>query len=224
MGHAIGSSLPLAIGVALSPAAIIAVVLLLTTRSGRVNAVAFAVGWVAGLAVIGAIVLVIAGPAGAGSGSGSAGTGVSWVKVGVGVLLLFVAVRQFRGRPHENDETPMPRWMGAVDRLRPLAAFGAGAVLAANPKNLLLAIGAATAIAQTGIPGVQQAVAYAIFAVIGTLGVAVPIGIAVAMGERSARLLGELKDWMARHNAVIMAVLCLVIGAKLIGDGISGLA
>ena len=28
---------------------------------------------------------------------------------------------------------------------------------------------------------------------------------------------------MARENAVIMAVLCLVIGAKLLGDGISGL-
>jgi hypothetical protein len=37
-------------------------------------------------------------------------------------------------------------------------------------------------------------------------------------------LLAGLKDWMSAHNAVIMAVLCLVIAAKLIGDGISGLA
>jgi hypothetical protein len=44
------------------------------------------------------------------------------------------------------------------------------------------------------------------------------------MGERSETLLGELKDWMSRHNAAIMTVLCLVIAAKLIGDGISGLA
>jgi hypothetical protein len=28
---------------------------------------------------------------------------------------------------------------------------------------------------------------------------------------------------MGRNNAAIMAVICLVIGAKLIGDGISGL-
>jgi len=27
---------------------------------------------------------------------------------------------------------------------------------------------------------------------------------------------------MAAHNAAVMAVLCLVIGAKLVGDGISG--
>lgn len=29
---------------------------------------------------------------------------------------------------------------------------------------------------------------------------------------------------MSAHNAVIMAVLCLIIAAKFIGDGISGLA
>jgi hypothetical protein len=42
--------------------------------------------------------------------------------------------------------------------------------------------------------------------------------------QRARRILDELKAWMGGHNAVIMAVLCLVIGAKLIGDGISGLA
>ena len=44
------------------------------------------------------------------------------------------------------------------------------------------------------------------------------------MGERSERLLAGLKDWMSANNAVIMAVLCLVIGAKLIGDGIGALS
>ena len=41
-----------------------------------------------------------------------------------------------------------------------------------------------------------------------------------AMGKRSADLLGKLKDWMGQHNAVIMSVLCLIIGVKLIGDGL----
>jgi len=38
-----------------------------------------------------------------------------------------------------------------------------------------------------------------------------------------AALLDGLKDWMAHNNAVIMAVLCLVIGVKLIGDALGGL-
>jgi threonine/homoserine/homoserine lactone efflux protein len=93
-----------------------------------------------------------------------------------------------------------------------------------NPKNLLLAVGGAAAIAGTGMSGTQQAIAYLVFALIGTLCLGIPVVIYFAMGERSQQLLSGLKDWMSAHNAVIMSVLCLVIAAKLIGDGIGGLA
>jgi Sap, sulfolipid-1-addressing protein len=223
MGSAIGGALPLAIGVALSPLPIIAVVLMLTTPKARVNGPAFIVGWLAGLAVVGAIVLSVSGPAGA-SSSGHPATWVSWVKIVLGVLLLAVSVRQFRSRPHQGDQAELPTWMHKIDTIKPPAAFGLAAVLAgANPKNLLLAVAAAAAIAQTGISGGQQAIAYAVFAVIATVGVGAPVAIFVALGSRSEQLLAGLKDWMGRHNAVIMAVLCLVIGFKLIGDAIGGL-
>jgi Sap, sulfolipid-1-addressing protein len=92
-----------------------------------------------------------------------------------------------------------------------------------EPENLILAVAGAAAIAQTGISGAQQAVAYLIFAVIATIGVGAPVVIYFAMGERSQELLSKLKNWMGQHNAVIMSVLCLIIGAKLIGDAISAL-
>jgi Sap, sulfolipid-1-addressing protein len=224
VGQAIGGSLPLAVGVALSPAAIIAVVLMLTTQRARTNGAAFALGWLLGLGAIGAIVLSIAGSADA-SKSGGPAAWVSWLKIVLGVLLLLVALRQFRGRPRGQEQAEMPRWLGAIERFKPPAALGTGALLAAvNPKNLLLAIGGAAAIAQTGISGGQQAIAYLVFAIIGTIGVAVPIGIYFALGKRSADLLGGVKDWMAQHNAVITAVLCMIIGLKLIGDAIGALA
>ena len=223
MGEAIGQSLPLAVGVALSPVPIIAVVLMLTTPRARANGPAFVLGWLAGLGVVGAIVLALAGPGGA-SENGQPAAWVSWLKLLLGLLVLVVAVRQFRGRPREGQQAPLPKWMGALDRFNPGQALGGGAVLAgANPKNLLLAVAGAAAIVQTGIPASQQAIAYAVFALIGTLGVGTPVGIYVAMGKRSAELLGPLKDWMGQHNAVTMAVLCLVIGAKLVGDALSGL-
>lgn len=223
MGQAIGGSLPLAIGIAISPVPIIAVVLMLTTSRARVNGPAFILGWLLGLGVIGAIVLAIADPAKA-SNSGAPATWVSWLKIVLGILLLLVAVRQFRGRPHDEEQAAMPKWMGAIDNFKPPAALGTGALLAgANPKNLLLAVGGAVAIAQTGIDGAQQAIAYLIFAVIATIGIGAPVGIYFALGQRSQDILGRLKYWMAQHNAVIMSVLCLIIGAKLIGDAISAL-
>ena len=224
MGNAIGQTLSLAVGVALSPVPIIAVILMLVTPKARSNGPAFVGGWLVGLAIVGTIVLVVAGSANA-NDDGEPATWADVLKLVLGLLLVLVALRQWRGRPLEDEETPTPKWMGAIESFTPPKAAGAGAVLAgANPKNLLLAVGAATAIAQTGISGGEQAVAYAVFALIGTIGVGAPVAIYFAMGDRAGPILDGLKTWMGRHNAVIMAVLCLVIGAKLIGDGIAGLS
>jgi hypothetical protein len=224
VGSAIGQVLPLAIGVALSPIPIIAVVLMLVTPRARTNGPAFVLGWLVGLGGVGAIVLGVANPAGA-SDDGQPATGASVLKLALGVLLLAAALREWRRRPRGEEEPPMPKWMGALDAFGPGKAAGAGVLLSGlNPKNLVLAAGAAAAIAGTGIPTGQQVVAYAVFAVIGTLGVGAPVAIYFAMGARSRELLESLKAWMAHYNAAIMATLLLIIGAKLIGDGISGLS
>jgi threonine/homoserine/homoserine lactone efflux protein len=222
VGQAIGDFLPSAVGVAISPLPIVAVVLMLVTQRGRVNGPAFVAGWWIGLAVVGAIVLAVAGGASASTDSGPA----TWVDVlflVLGLLLILVAARQWRGRPHGDEEPPTPKWMGALDAFTPLKAGGAGVVLSAlNPKNLLLSVAGAVAIAQTGISTGQQVGAYVVFVVIASIGVAAPVVIYFAMGERSQQLLDRLKTWLARNNAAIMAVLMLIIGVKLIGNAISG--
>jgi hypothetical protein len=224
VGEAIGDILPLAVGVALSPFPIVAIVLILVTPRARVNGLAFIAGWLFGLAVVGVIVLALAGPTDA-SEQGGPATWVSILKLVLGLLLLLVALRQWRGRPQEGDQVAVPRWMGAIDRFTAGKALGAGAILSgANPKNLLLGLAAGAAIAQTGIAGGQQAIAYGVFAIIGTLGVGMPVILFFALGERSGPLLDGLKTWMSRHNAAVMAVLCLVIGVKLIGDAIGSLS
>jgi threonine/homoserine/homoserine lactone efflux protein len=119
----------------------------------------------------------------------------------------------------------MPKWMRAIDQFTPMRSFAIATALSGiNPKNLLLTVGAAAAIASTGASTADQAVALAVFILVGTLGTGAPVVIYFALGRRATHILDELKSWMAGHNAAIMAVLCLVIGAKLIGDGISGLA
>ena len=223
MGPAIGEVLPLAVGVALSPLPIVAVVLMLVTVRAKVNGPAFIFGWVVGLAVIGVIVLGLVGPADTTDDSGTPSTWISALKLALGLLLVLVAVRQWRGRPSAEDDVPTPKWMGAIEQFTPVKAVGAGVVLSgANPKNLLLAVAAGAAIGQTGIPGSEQAVAYGVFVLVGTVGVAAPVVIYFAMGDRSRTVLERLKGWMIHNNAVVMAVLCLVIGAKLVGDAISG--
>lgn len=223
MGEAIGQVLSLGVGVALSPVPIIGVVLMLGTSRARVNGPVFLAGWMVGIGLVGTVVLVASGGADASSG----GTPAKWVgavELVLGTLLLVVAVKQWRGRPRDGGEAEMPSWMQKIDGFTAgRAAMLAVLLSAVNPKNLLLVVAAATAIAQTGISAGGQAVAFAAFAVIASLGVGGPVVLYFALGDRSVRILGGLKDWMSAHNAAIMATVCLVIAAKLIGDGIGGL-
>jgi threonine/homoserine/homoserine lactone efflux protein len=223
MGQAIGQVLSFGAGVALSPVPIIAVVLMLATPKGRVNGPAFLGGWIVGIAVLGTVVLLVASGASA-SKQGSPASWVSILKIVLGVLLLLLAARQWRGRPRGRGEPQLPSWMKAVDRFTAVRSLAMGVALSAiNPKNLLLVVGAAAAIAQTGADTVSQAVALAVFILIATLGVAAPVAIYLLMGDRAGRILAGLRDWMARENATIIAVICLIIGAKLIGDAIGAL-
>jgi hypothetical protein len=65
-------------------------------------------------------------------------------------------------------------------------------------------VGGASTIAQTDISAAQQAISHLIFALIGTLGVGIPVGIYSALGARSEKLLAGLKNWMSpeqrRHH------------------------
>jgi threonine/homoserine/homoserine lactone efflux protein len=223
VGEAIGQVLSLGVGVALSPVPIIAVVLMLGTARARANGPAFVLGWVIGLAVVGTIVLLAASGADA-SESGEPATWVDVLGLVLGCQLALVAVRQWRGRPREGDEAALPKWMQTIDTFAPGKALAMGALLSGvNPKNLLLTLAAAGAIAQTGIDTGEQAVALAVFVAIGTLGPGLPVAIYFALGARAKPLLDDLRQWMGAHNAAIMAVLCVVIAAKLIGDAITGL-
>jgi threonine/homoserine/homoserine lactone efflux protein len=222
MSQAIGQVLSLGVGISLSPIPIVGVVLMLATPRARGNGLAFLAGWVLGLAVAGTVVLLVSAGADA-SESGAPADWVNWLKIVLGLLLLGVALRQWRGRPRGGSEPSMPAWMKAIDGFKAPKAAGLGVLLSAvNPKNLLLVVAAAAAISQTGDGAGKQAVALAVFIVIATIGPGAPVAIYFAMGERSKHLLDELRAWMADNNAVIMAVICLLIAAKLIGDGIAG--
>jgi hypothetical protein len=223
VGQAIGDFLPAAVGIAISPLPIVASVLILVSAHGRVNSLAYLAGWLVGLLGAGVVLLLLAGTAGA-DDDGQPADWASWLKLLLGLGLLALATKQFRGRPHGDEEPVTPKWMGALDSFTVLQAAGAGIVFALNPKNLLLLVAGMTGIAQAGLSTGDEAVSLVVFTLIATLGVATPAVLYFALGDRSQPLLDRLKAWMAHNNAVIMAIILLVIGVKLIGDAIAGLS
>jgi threonine/homoserine/homoserine lactone efflux protein len=219
--QAIGDLLPAAVGVALSPIPIIAVVLMLSTPRARTNGPAFALGWAIGLTAASLVVLVLA--SGADDPDSASATGTNWVQVALGVLLLVLAARQWRRRPAKGERPEMPKWMETIDTFTPRKSFVLGVLLSAvNPKNLALTVAAAASISQDGLDEGEAAVAVAVFVVLASTSVAGLVLFYLIGGERAAEPLDSIKEFMADHNAVIMMVILLVLGAKVLGEGFAG--
>jgi len=221
IGQAIGEVLAFGVGVALSPLAIVALVVMLVARGGTRPAWAFAGTWVLSLTLVASLVLLLADGADA-SASGAPATWVSIVKIVVGLLLVLFGVRRW-GERVSGDETEAPNWMRKLDDVKMAKAAGLAALFVVKPKNLLLTIGAGIAVAQLGASPAAQVVGVAAFVALGTVGLAIPLAIQLLMPHRGRDLLIRLRDWMVRENATIIAVLCLVIAAKLLGDALISL-
>ncbi|MGZ8762439.1 MAG: GAP family protein [Acidimicrobiia bacterium] len=220
---AIGGLLPSAIGVALSPVPIIAVILMLGTPKARTNGPAFAVGWVLGMVAVSVIVLLVAG--GADEPGSSTSDGVNWVTLLLGVAFFVMAGRQWRSRPKKGEAPAMPKWMNAIDKVDPPRAFVLGAALsAANPKNLALTLAATASIAQAGLSTADTAVAVAVFVALASLTVVGSVLFFVLGGDAATKPLASMEEFMSAHSNVIMMVVLLVLGAKLVGNGLAGVS
>ena len=110
MGQGISEVLTFAVGVAISPAAIIAVILILFSRRARVNGPLFLLGWVVALGVLVAVVYAISDQSNA-STSNTSSDSVSWLKVVLGASFLLLARREWRKRPAAGADPEMPKWM-----------------------------------------------------------------------------------------------------------------
>jgi threonine/homoserine/homoserine lactone efflux protein len=175
MGQALGDIFPLAVAVAVFPAPIIAVVLVLGSDRGTAKGAAFVLTWCIGLFAVGGIVLVLGGIADA-SDEGEPATWVNVFLLGLGFLLLAAAIRQWLGRPSGGDEAPTPAWMRAIDEFTIAKAGGAGFALSAlNPKNMLLTVAAAAEIAEVGLSAGRQVALLLGFVLAASAGVLTPL-------------------------------------------------
>jgi hypothetical protein len=222
VGDAISEILPYAVGIAISPVPIISVILLLFSSRARVNGAAFLLGWASGLAVVGGVVYAIGDSLDVSSVE-TASDSVSWLYVGLGVLLLLGALHTWRRRPAPGMTPELPRWTATIDTLTPGKALALGFLLCApvNPKNLILTIGAAVALAELGVSTEDAVVALVAFVVVASLTIAGPVGYYLVGGEKAKTGLDGLENWLVDHNSAVMTVLLFVIGVVLVSNGLT---
>jgi len=210
------------IAIAISPLAIVAVMLMATSGKGRTNGTAFLLGcYMFAILFIGALV-ALGRSAGTDETDSGANIAVDVVEIVLGAGLLVLAFLQWRKR----SATETPKWISGLDAISVGKAFVLGVLISGplSPKDLPLLIAASGRISQAGLPAEEIVAVILIFALIGVGAAAVPWLISVVSPTSVEQRLTGARNWLLANHAVIMTVLFVVLGFKLIGTGIADLA
>jgi hypothetical protein len=220
---ALGQAIVAAVGIAISPVAVAAVILLLISPRAKGSSVGFLAGWLFGIivAVTAFTLLSAVVPT---QVPGPSRTVLAIVQLSIGCLLLVVAAIQWRAPHVGNDAVPRtPAWMRAIDRATPPIAFAVGLVMALNPPNLLLSMTGGIALGSSGLVGWQMLAAIAVFAFVAASTVLVPVVAYATAAERLRVPLETFRLWLIRRNSAIVTVVFAVVGLFAVGQGLSSL-
>ena len=125
-----------------TPWGIVAVIVLLSAKSRPRGALAFVAGWVVSILLVGGLIIGLYRGEHSKPGA-SAANAMLGVQFTLGVLLLALATRKWRRRVATDASADEPKWLRALDRMRPIVAFGLGMFWV----NLVFVVAAAIAVA-----------------------------------------------------------------------------
>lgn len=219
MWTAVGDTLPLAAGLALSPVAIATAVILLMGRAGRLKTLLFGVGWFVALLVLATIAELVVDAADDAYPDATE-VGVDLVQLVFAVLFLGLAALSWAKRPREGQEEK-PGLLGRLDGLSAGGALGMGLAQGVVViKNIPLVVGAGARVGEAALGRGEAAIALTIFALVASLGIVIPLLIAAIGGQRIQPALVRTRSWLDSHMTVIGIVVLVVLGAFFLGEGL----
>ena len=218
----IGELVPLALGIALSPAPLLAVgVMLLADRATRA-ALGLLAGWFVSIGVLTAAATALAGGV---SPSSSAARASYAVQLGFGVALLIIAARQWRIRPKRETASTLPGWISSAASFGPRRAAALGVILVvANPKVVPLCLAAGRTIGQDASAAAGQAWTVCAFTVAAACTVIAPTVAQLTVGPKMQPALLKLQAWLIRRHTPVVVTTLIVVGVLLIATGAQGLS
>ena len=203
---------------ALTPWAIVGLIVLLGSRAGARAAIAFAAGWFCAVAFIATVVAAGLGSLG-GSSQSSVSNTVYVVEIVLGLALLALAARR-RARDRLATTTAAePGWLTKLDRMGPIVAFAFGTFMI----NVVFVVDAGLRIAAADPDASAAAAALLFYSVLSTASLIAVL--AVYFGDRAgaeARL-ATMRAWIARNNAKVITGMLAVVGVFVALKGAVGL-
>lgn len=204
---------------ALSPWAIVAVILMLSSDRPS-NSIAWLAGWTLSTLAIAVVIVLFFG--GYDFSRKSTPTTVACVvQVLLGVLLLVAGARFWVRRPARTGTVAKePGWMSRIGKMRPIWAFLIGAFWI----NTTVVIAAGVDTLRAGLSNRDSLVVLVGFTLV-TLSVqGAMILYAYVLPERAAVGLNRIREWIARNQQAAVAIVAFVLAVWLAAQGIRGLA
>jgi Sap, sulfolipid-1-addressing protein len=199
-----------------SPVTLLATLVVLGSGRGRANGAAFATAFISGQA----IAFLVAFFVGSALSERGHSTASAYLEVAAGAVLLLIAGRA--RPPYQPRAESLARTDALFERLarlRPGLAFGIGLPLGIGAKRLALTVLAATSVALDDLTSVESAGLTALYIVVSTLVVSIPVTLYVIFGARADELMARTRAWITTNEGLLTFVSALALGVLIILDG-----
>ncbi|HEY3670748.1 MAG TPA: GAP family protein [Acidimicrobiia bacterium] len=208
-----------------SPVALGATLVVLGSRGGRWNALSFAVGVVIGQVLLCAVAYAV-GSAAMPVGHHAHETARALLELALGVALLIAGAMVWSRPDEQRPPKPDSRAKAVLERLAHLnllEVFGAGAVLALGPKRLGLTVLVTATIAGGNLGAFAATSLTAVYVVIATILVTLPVVLAIMFGDRGERWMLDVEHWLSAHKRPLTFYPVTILGVLVTVDALFGL-
>ncbi|MFT0610049.1 GAP family protein [Rhodococcus qingshengii] len=237
MGSLLLQQIPLALGIIMSPLAVVAVVAVLFSERARINSIAYLIGWYLGIvvALAGSYVILTALQV---HQRTHPPLWVPIIHLVLGATLLagawFVYSRSRRGvqamaaavAPGDvvAAAPQLPKMLQSVEHFQPMRSGVLGfALFVLNPIDMSCAIAAAMNLRLSTVAPTSQIVSAVIFSLASVTSVAVPVALLLIKKDEATEPLLKIRTWIATNTHLLNVGLLVLIAAMQISKGVQGL-
>jgi hypothetical protein len=224
MNELIISLIPLALAAAFQPPQFIALLVLLQTKRGMVNGLAYITGMFLFRLLFGFSFwfLVSSIEESIESSGGGFGILVSAVLMVLGLLLLINALRRAFSVPQEDQAASA--WLDKLENVSPLRAGLVGVTfLALDPKDWIMDLAAVNLIADADLTGTGSLLTYLLYLLVSMLFLILPLVLMWVLPSWSKRVLENLNAWMKEHTRTIEIITAMLFGLMFLAIGLNRL-
>lgn len=203
------------LAISLEPIPLTAFILVLASKGGVRKGAAFIFGWLASLAIVIALTVLVTGNNPPRTSTAPSLAALA-VKILIGAVLVVIGWRRWRKLDEPKPPKKTPKWQTGIDNMSPWFAMALGPLT--QPWGLVAA--GVAVIVEAKLSSWQDYLALFLFCVIAT---ATYLAMEIYAGFRPAEtqaFLSRTRAWIDSHTDQVIIIVSLVLGFWLVGDSL----